>query len=63
MVIYNLGYYLPRTGAPTPIATSAGFQNQPPITNMGNSIGIPATLGAYNFVCRPPITMRFEAEL
>jgi hypothetical protein len=26
-------------------------------------VGPPATLGAHNFVCRPPIEMRFKAKL
>jgi hypothetical protein len=30
----TLGYYLHRIGAPTPIATSIGFQNQPLFINI-----------------------------
>jgi hypothetical protein len=30
----TLDYYLPITNAPTPIATSIGFQNQPLVTNI-----------------------------
>jgi len=26
-------------------------------------VGIPTTLGAHNFVCKPPIEMKFEAKL
>ncbi len=26
-------------------------------------VGTPATLGAYNFECRPPIEIRFKAKL